>query len=179
MPHHQVIELDPDEELLFTVTKTPWGLIPVIGIGALVFIGMLVAVGLIARFQDLVNFPVPVWALLSLTIVLTVLTVIMTVIAVLIYINSRMFVTSERIINFIQHALFKRQASQLSLANIQEVTVKQHNIFQTLLNFGSIRIETAGEMDNFTFKLARNPYRGAREIDNAKEAFVGNASAGP
>lgn len=53
-------------------------------------------------------------------------------------------VTDKRIVSIDQLGLFNRTVTTFPFANIQDVTVEQHGIFQTLLNFGTVTVQTAG-----------------------------------
>ena len=68
-------------------------------------------------------------------------------------------VTTERIIDIEQHGLFKREVSEFMLSRIQDVTVEIPNFSATVLKFGNIIIQTAGD----------KPFV-ARDIPNVGEA---------
>lgn len=54
-------------------------------------------------------------------------------------------VTNERIIDVEQHGFFSRRISEIPLARVQDVTLEVHGVLHTLFNYGTIRIQTAGE----------------------------------
>lgn len=172
MAHQQIIELDPDETLILTVKRSLWGLVPVIFTGLLVLAGVLLSVYLIARFQDSVAATIPVGVAIAFVLGLAVLIGIMILVHILVYLRNLLLVTSERLVVVIQRSLFSRSISQMSLDQVQEVTVVQKNIFENLFNFGSLNVETAGEKTNFDFKHAASPFNASKQIDEAKEAFV-------
>lgn len=58
-------------------------------------------------------------------------------------------VTSHRIIDIEQFGLFNRQVSEIPLERIQDITIDIKGIIETLLHFGTIRIQTAGEREFF------------------------------
>lgn len=58
-------------------------------------------------------------------------------------------ITSSRIIDIEQTGLFNRQVSEIALDRIQDVTVEIRGIIKTLLGFGTIHIQTAGEREFF------------------------------
>jgi len=68
-------------------------------------------------------------------------------------------VTDERIIDIEQHGLFRREISEFMLSRIQDVTVEIPNFFATVLKFGNIIVQTAGD----------KPFV-ARDIPNVGEA---------
>lgn len=72
-------------------------------------------------------------------------------------------VTSERIMHIEQHGPFSRTLSELRLERVQDVTVEQHGILSTLLHFGNLRVQTAGEANEFVFFAIPHPLR-AKEL---------------
>jgi hypothetical protein len=74
-------------------------------------------------------------------------------------------VTNERIINIEQEGLFHRTASELDLAAVQDTTAEIRGIFQTMLTYGNVFVQTAGVKGRFHFKNIDNPER-VKEIVN-------------
>lgn len=66
-------------------------------------------------------------------------------------------VTDQRIISIEQLGLFRREISELEHGKIQDVTTEIHGVIPTLLKFGQVYIQTAGEKARFTFKQVDNP----------------------
>jgi len=66
-------------------------------------------------------------------------------------------VTNERIINIEQEGLFNRTASELDLAAVQDTTAEIRGILQTILTYGNVFVQTAGEKGRFHFKNIDNP----------------------
>ncbi|MDD5489106.1 MAG: PH domain-containing protein [Candidatus Moranbacteria bacterium] len=66
-------------------------------------------------------------------------------------------VTNERIINIEQRGFFIRKISELKLTKIQDVSSEIVGVIPTLFNYGNICVQTAGEIDNFTFFQIPNP----------------------
>ncbi len=67
-------------------------------------------------------------------------------------------VTSERVVNIEQKGLFLRQLSELKYNKIQDVTVDVKGFFPTILNYGDVQIQTAGEEGKFLFRQIPDPY---------------------
>lgn len=78
-------------------------------------------------------------------------------------------VTNERIIDVEQHGLFSREVSEVPVSRVQDITIEIHGFFETILKFGTIRIQTAGERE-FVIHNVPNLYE-------AKEAILKHASA--
>lgn len=66
-------------------------------------------------------------------------------------------ITNERIIDVQQNGLFDRETSEIPMAHIQDVTIDVNGIVETMLKFGTIRIQTAGERE-FTLEQVPNIY---------------------
>jgi len=89
-----------------------------------------------------------------------------------VYKGNRWIVTSDSITEITQIGLFSKQTSQLSLANMEDVTVDQDGLLQQMFGYGALRVETAGEHSKFTFPFCPNPNQYAKEIIAAHEAYI-------
>jgi len=66
-------------------------------------------------------------------------------------------VTNERIINISQKGFFNRDISELKLTKIQDVTSEIVGVIPTILGYGNIYVQTAAEVERFTFYQIPNP----------------------
>src|SRR3989344_6062544 len=66
--------------------------------------------------------------------------------------------TNQRIIDIEQKGIFNREVSGLRLDKIQDITVEVEGVLATLLSFGNIRVQTAGQNENIMLKDVDNPY---------------------
>ncbi len=73
-------------------------------------------------------------------------------------------VTDRRIVNIDQKGLFSREVSTLRMERIQDVTLEVHGIVATVLGFGNVHVQTAGESEEFLIKGINNPERVKRKI---------------
>lgn len=73
-------------------------------------------------------------------------------------------VTDKRIVDISQNGLFKREISELNLHQIQDVKAKVESMFGTILHFGNVYIQTAGERANFVFDSVPHPYALSKKI---------------
>lgn len=110
--------------------------------------------------------------LTALSIVVLVLMALLLFVATLIYRESRLVVTSDNITQVIQRGLFSTKTSRLSMASVEDVTAEQRGFFATILDYGTLKVETAGEQENFTFPYCPNPRHYAGEILAARQQFV-------
>lgn len=94
------------------------------------------------------------------------------VIATAVYRANRWVVTDDSISQVLQKSLFSRQTSELSMANIEDVTAEQRGLLATLFNFGTLKVETAGELPYFHFIYCPRPNAYAQVILHARERFI-------
>lgn len=78
-------------------------------------------------------------------------------------------VTDRRIVDIEQSGFFKREISELHLREVQDVSAKVKGVFETLLHFGDVFIQTAGERENFIFQSIPHPYSIAKQIIDLHE----------
>jgi uncharacterized membrane protein YdbT with pleckstrin-like domain len=78
-------------------------------------------------------------------------------------------VTTERIINIEQKGLFARTVSEQELFRVQDVTSEVHGFFETILNFGDVHIQTAGQIQRFIFKQVPQPSKIVQEVIQLSE----------
>jgi hypothetical protein len=85
--------------------------------------------------------------------------------------------TEEAVLQILQPSLFANKISQLNLAHIADVSVRQ-DFFGTIFGYGKITIETPGEQNNYEFTILPNPQDIARHIIEAHENFQAAVEAG-
>lgn len=169
------IEFDENEEMVCEIRKHPIGLIMIYVFGTFVTGGLLLATLTTSLYlrgdpfgtgSSLETFR-PVFIVLGF--LMTIFSAVVTTIAAFLYRNSVILVTNEKIAQLLYITLFNRKISQLSIGDLQDVTVKQKGIFPHLFNYGTLIIETAGEQQNYTFTFTPFPYHCSKEIVGAHE----------
>ncbi len=68
-------------------------------------------------------------------------------------------VTTERIINIEQEALFKRVVAEQNIFRVQDVTAEVTGLIHTFFDFGNVMVQTAGTKDRFEFEQVPHPYK--------------------
>ncbi len=63
-------------------------------------------------------------------------------------------ITSERIVDINQKGLFNREVSEFMLDKVQDVSVEVPNMLATMMKYGNLRIQTAGDR---TFEIEEIP----------------------
>lgn len=66
-------------------------------------------------------------------------------------------VTNERLIDVEQKGIFSREVSSLRFERIQDITAEVSGVLATLLKFGDIKVQTAGDTSEFTITNIANP----------------------
>lgn len=171
----RLIEFDEDERLLLEIRKHPFGLFLIYLIGTFVTISMLVVAVLVVMFAgsssnygyDASSLQLPV---ILITFILAVLSLVMTGVGSYLYKTNVILVTSDKLAQLLNRTVFDRKISQLSIGDVQDVTVVQKGVFAHLFNYGTLVIETAGEQENYNFTFAPNPYEAAKIIVGAHES---------
>lgn len=172
------IEFDADEKVVCEIRKHPFGLFLIYLLGAtisLILFSMLVLLpfALSSNQQD-IGFDLttirPILALLGL--ILTSLSILMTVLTGYLYQNNVVLVTNEKISQQLYRTIFDKRVSQLSIGEIQDVTVSQIGVFAKIFGYGTLVIETAGEQNNYIFNYSINPFECSKLIVAAHEAYV-------
>lgn len=72
-------------------------------------------------------------------------------------------VTNRRIVDIEQKGFFNREVSTLPIERIQDVTIEVKGVVATVLNFGNIHVQTAGESREFSIRGIPDP-RNTKEI---------------
>jgi uncharacterized membrane protein YdbT with pleckstrin-like domain len=88
-------------------------------------------------------------------------------------------ITNKKILNVDQHGLFKREVIVLHLDKIQDITYMIDGLVATTLNYGNIKVTTAGAEAEFIFKGIPNPALVQAKINEAllahkKDSFKEN-----
>lgn len=95
------------------------------------------------------------------------------------YFLNRWIITNTRVVSIHQYGFFDRQVSSFLLVKVQDVTTTVGGIFATLLNYGTVRAETAGEAAA-CFKMTGIPDpTGIRDLIMREIADAHDAAARP
>ncbi len=168
------VEFDSNEELVTEIRKHPFGLILIFLTGAFVVfaMGMMAAVLATINIDEILGITSSgslSSILVLLSFIILVGAVIITLIGAFLYRSNVIFVTSEKIAQVLYVSLFNRKISQLSIGDVQDVTVTQKGILAHLFNYGTLVIETAGEQQNYTFTFVPDPYQKSKVIVGTHE----------
>jgi hypothetical protein len=156
--------LEPGERVILVVRKHWVNIGPIlIGMGLLAAIVLTVG-GQISRWSDDLT---TVALAGTVTTAVLMVAVAISVLAYWVFSRNRIILTNRHLVQITQTSLFNRTVSELSLERVQDVSVRTAGLLPTLLHYGDILIETAGEQPNFTFKQLPHPHHLARTLMEA------------
>lgn len=158
--------MQPGEQTICEIKRHPIGII-----GNYIVAGFLIIVALaggVGVQMAVSSMAAVAWGVALLLILVA---FVMLFVGTKVYWGNRWVVTSDSITQVTQTSLFDSQSSQLSMGNIEDVTVEQDGVLQHMYNYGLLRVETAGEHSKFVFPFCPNPKDYARKILNTREQF--------
>lgn len=168
--------LEPGEKITRTVHRSLVSLLPTTGLAAFIAI-----VGIAFAYYETiepydVNFtPRTVYTLIA---VLLTLAIIIFPIGIFVYERNVLIFTTSHLIEIEQNGLFGRTISELSYSRVQDATSDRNGVFATLLNYGNVIIQSAGEEQNFIFRYAPSPEQLAEDVENTKAAWMRSQGLG-
>lgn len=176
------IATDSDEELVADVHKHWIGYVSIWGIGFISAGLLLLLTVLLLWFasQGGIQIPGGAQAVIGLVaLVVAGLILLGSAISAWVYGQSTILITNENIIEVKQVSLFSRKVAHLNMINVEDVSVHKEGILPTLLNYGVLSVQTAGETVNFTFTNTPDPNTYRRYIIEAHEDAVARAGQAP
>lgn len=171
-PVHNPFEvLQPGEQVICEIRRHPIGLFGVYGVSAIILAVALVVAFLAPSYLADQVQQIRLGVVLGAVVVMAV-TLLYMYVATIVYNANRWIVTSDSITQILQTSLFDKQTSQLSLANLEDVTVDQDGMLQSLFGFGTLHVESAGSGGKFFFTFCPDPDGCARKVIAAHEAYI-------
>lgn len=78
-------------------------------------------------------------------------------------------ITTERIVNIEQKGMFSREVSEMEYSKMQDITTEVVGFLPTVFNYGDVKIQTAGEREEFVFRTVSDPYHVKNIIFNMQK----------
>ena len=75
------------------------------------------------------------------------------------WLNTLFILTNERVFAIYQTSLFSRTTNEVPLRNIQNASHTKRGVFQMILDFGTVEVQTAGSSTALAMKNINNPYQ--------------------
>lgn len=162
--------LDPNEQIIRKVNRHWIDLLPVAVSTTVLLIIVLVGSFSFGQYGDLMP-GIPQELILFALFTILVIAFLIFAVGVFVYRQNYLVLTNLHLIQVEQKGLFNRAVAQLSLARVQDVTGRRTGMLATILNFGNVEVQSAGEKDKFTFHNAPYPQQLADQCLMAHEAF--------
>lgn len=89
-----------------------------------------------------------------------------------IYQQNKLILTTHNVTQIIQSGLFNRQVSELALGDIEDVSADKRGILAMIFDYGEVRVETAGEQNNFRFAYCPRPNQHGQMLLAARQQFL-------
>ena len=125
---------------------------------------------LIEFVPSLLEFEIRELLLFSLSFLLLIFWQVIWLVITNYYLDS-WIVTNKRTIHTELRGLFSRIVSSVPHDRIQDITIDIHGILPTVLRFGDLHIQTAGEFREFIFRQIPDPYKTKEIIFKARREF--------
>jgi hypothetical protein len=173
-----MITIPPDEKILATARKHWFVLlehvIVVFFFAVAGFVLLLVIATFFAGDNNLIIIEYTVLFLGGLVVMWTIL-----FITWLNYYLDAWVLTEKRLFDIEQFALFSRGVSEVRLDKIQDISVEIKGLVRTFLDFGSIRIQTAGEKKEFIICDVPHPELIRERISHEMDSVVNKRWSSP
>jgi len=164
------VNLSEAEYILRDVKRHPIGMAGAVIGGGFTVLVLAVALAIYPAYPT--QYYLPSFGLATVIIAgLMILVGLGVLIAVWVYLQNRFYLTNESVIQNIQTSLFAKQEQTINLGNIEDASFTQRGIFQTMLDYGSIRLSTEGEETTYRMSYVSHPKQEIDALTNAVEAF--------
>lgn len=161
--------LDPTEQQIAIAHRHPIFLVPAIAASMVLVVALAYIAYAAGRYADslgmLTALVIPLIAIVGLVVVLIL------GLSLLLYSDNRLILTDQHLVVVVRNSLFSRGVSHLTLDRVQDVSFKKTGILQTVFNYGTLEVETAGEHENFEFLYAPNPGSLSNLITDTHEKY--------
>lgn len=171
-PYNSIEAIDSDEVKISEFRKHPFGLVLIylqFGVGIILALGLLLF--LLPEYLGDQSAALNA-LLLVVSVVIIAFIALLMLVATYIYRMNKLIISDQNITQVAQKGLFNRQISELSLANVEDVTAEKNGFFATIFNYGVLRVETAGEQNNFHFTYCPNPDYCGKVVLDARQSFI-------
>lgn len=162
--------LDPQETIIKQYRRHWIDLAPVVASTVVLTLVVIVGGYFYGRYNDDVHIPASVVVLAFMIILFVAFAV--AALGIFIYRQNYLILTNLHLIQVEQTGLFNRNVSQLSLARVQDVSAKRSGLLATILNYGNVEVQSAGEQEKFVFRNAPAPQQLADKCLEVHEDYM-------
>jgi len=174
MAQPEYLAMNPGEKVILESHRHWVNVAPFFLSTAIVIVAGFLTIGYVGANPDSANRLFPGLSLAIVTPLVALLDVVAVVVlffAYTVYRQNRIILTNMHFIQITQTGLFGRTLSKLSLDELQDVRGTRKGVLGTILNYGEILIETAGNEENFFFRPAPDPLNIAEKINDTHEYY--------
>ena len=174
MAQPEYLAMNPGEEVILEAHRHWVNVLPFFVSTAIVIVAGFLAIGYVGANPDAANrlFPgLSIGIVTPLVALLDIIAIITLFFAYTVYRQNKIILTNMHFIQITQTGLFGRTLSKLSLDELQDVRGSRKGVFGTILNYGEILIETAGNEENFFFRPVADPLNVAEKINDTHEYY--------
>ena len=168
------LNLSEGEYVISDVNRHPIGLVGPLAIGLFLITLSLILLfnyDLVAKSSLLSKYVTDTSVVVLPIALFAILVAVGTYVAYYVFINNRLYLTNESVIQEVQTSLFYKAEQTVSLLNIEDASYSQSGILQQMFNYGSIRLSTEGDETTYRFTYVSNPKHHIAILNNAVEAF--------
>lgn len=157
------IDLEEDEHVVLTMTRTKLGLLGIWLFAAIVIILLTTILIVMANnptvssFLDAVGSESAKYLYIIVGLAYFII-ILVTLCSHVVYRDNKMYVTNKRAIQVIRTSLFSGSTNVIELQRIEDVSFKQEGFFDTVFNIGTLRMSTVGNETTYTFELLDTPH---------------------
>ena len=170
-----MIELHPDEKIIMYIRRH-WFWIVLETLG--VFLTFALPIILVLVLEYFVGFPSLSFFGVSLSSISTIIILVWAIFC-WVYMAERFtkyslnfwILTNKRLIESELEKLFDRKISTLELPDIEDITIRENGFLANVIGWGSLQVETAGAVREFTSEDILDPVGVQRAIFDAKLAL--------
>ena len=157
------IDLNEDEHVVLSMTRTKLGLIGIWLFASIVIILLTMLLVVVANnptvsgFLDAVGSESTKYLYILIGLAYFII-ILATIVSHIVYRDNKMYITNKRAIQQIRTSLFSGSTNIIDLQRIEDVSFHQKGFFDTVFNVGTLRMATVGEETTYTFPLLDTPH---------------------
>jgi len=178
---HAFVVLQPGEKIICKIKRHPIGVLSMyfaagVAIAVIIVLVVIIGPGIVDQYLSSSSSSMTSTQIMNYLYtgagVVSVLVALILMVATVVYWQNEWIVTDDSVTQINQISLFTREVSQVPMGSLEDVSVDQHGIIQTMFNFGTLKLESAGEKSKFQFAYCPRPNYYARQILTAHEEFA-------
>ena len=156
------IDLNEDEHVVLSMTRTKLGLIGIWLFASVVIILLTMLLVVVANnptvsgFLDAVGSESTKYLYILIGLAYFII-ILATIVSHIVYRDNKMYITNKRAIQQIRTSLFSNSTNVIELERIEDVSFHQNGFFGSIFNIGTLRMSTVGDETTYTFQMLDTP----------------------